>query len=136
MLFGSIYVNNKAVVYGRFIKQIQEFKKKTGVDEIRLTEDKKKGKEDFLTCGAFGKTECVVAALDLMKNEAGCRKSLIGIVLFNWNDRNVNIVIFQSRSPTLPPSLKDELEAKVEKISTGAKIKELEDLIVKNKKNE
>ena len=71
MPFGSIYLNNKEVVYGRFIKQIQEFKHKTGVDEIRLTEDKEKGKEDFLTCGAFGKTECVVAALDLMKNEAG-----------------------------------------------------------------
>ena len=80
----------------RFIKQIQEFKQKTGVDEIRFTEDKKKGKEDFLNCGAFGKTECVVAALDLMKNEAGCRNSFVGtIVLFNWNDRNVNIVIFQ-----------------------------------------
>ena len=70
MPFGSIYVNNKAVVYGRFIKQIQEFKKKTGVDKIRLTEDKKKGKEDFLTC--------VVAALDLMKNEVGCRNSIVG----------------------------------------------------------
>ena len=57
---------------------IPEFKKKTGVDEIRLTEDKKKGKEDFLTCGAFGKTECVVAVLDLMKNEAGCRNSIVG----------------------------------------------------------
>ena len=40
-----------------------------------------------------------------------------------------------SLPPTLPPSLKDELEAKIEKIRTGAKkkIKELEDLIVKNK---
>ena len=77
MPFGSIYLNNKEVVYGRFIKQIQEFKQKTGVDEIRLTEDKEKGKEDFLTCGA------------------GCRNSFVGIVLFNWNDKNVNIVIFQ-----------------------------------------
>ena len=47
-------------------------------------------------------------------------------------------MLFQSRSPTLPPSLKDELEAriekleaKVEKIRTGAKkqIKELEEKI-------
>ena len=76
--FGSIYVNNKEVVYGRFVKMIPEFKKKTGVDEIRLTEDKKKGKEDFLTCGAFGKTEYVVAVLNLMKNEAGCRNSIVG----------------------------------------------------------
>ena len=91
----TIYLNNKEVVYGRFNKQIQEFKQKTGVDEIRLTEDKEKGKEDFLTCGAFGKTECVVAALDLMKNEAGCCNSFVGIFLFNWNDKNVNIVIFQ-----------------------------------------
>ena len=127
MVHGWIYVNNKAVVYGRFVRQTKEFIKKTGVDKIVLTEDKEEGKEDFLTCGAFGRTECVIAALDLMKDEAGCRKSLVGIVLFNWNDRNVNIVIFQSRSPTLPPSLKDELEAKVEKISTGAKIKELEE---------
>ena len=42
MPFGYIYVNNKAVVYGRFVKQITEFKEKTGVDEIRLTEDEKK----------------------------------------------------------------------------------------------
>ena len=55
---------------------IPEMKKKTGVDEIRLTEEKKK--EDFLTCGAFGKPECVVAALDLMRNEAGCRNSIVG----------------------------------------------------------
>ena len=33
MPFGSIRLNNKEVVYGRFIKQIPEFKKKTGVDE-------------------------------------------------------------------------------------------------------
>ena len=37
MPFGSIRLNNKEVVYGRFIKQIPEFKKKTGVDEIRFT---------------------------------------------------------------------------------------------------
>ena len=78
MPFGYIYVNNKAVVYGRFVKQITEFKEKTGVDEIRLTEDEKKWKDDFLTCGAFGKTDSVVAALDLMKNEAGCRNSIVG----------------------------------------------------------
>ena len=92
MVFGWIYVNNKAVVYGRFVKQTKEFIKKTGVDKILLTEDKEEGKEDFLTCGAFGRTECVIAALDLMKDEAGCRKSLVGIVLFNWNDRNVEIL--------------------------------------------
>ena len=34
MVFGFIYVNNKAVVYGRFVNQ------KTGVDKITLTEDK------------------------------------------------------------------------------------------------
>ena len=62
-------------MYGRFVKQIPEFKKKTGVEEIRLTEYKK-GKEDILTCGAIG--ECVVAALDLMKNKAGCRNSFVG----------------------------------------------------------
>ena len=70
------YLFDKEVVYGRFVKQIPEFKKKTGVEEIRLTPDKKK--EDILTCGAFGETECVVAALDLMKSEAGCRKSFVG----------------------------------------------------------
>ena len=78
MPFGFIRLNNKPVVYGRFIKQMTEMKEKTGVEEIRLTEDKTKGKEEFLTCGAFGKTECVVAALDLMKNEAGCRNSIVG----------------------------------------------------------
>ena len=79
LVFGSIDVNNKEVIYGRFVKQIPEFKKKTGVKEIRFTEyKKKKGKEDILTCGAFGETKCVVAALDLMKNEAGCRKSIVG----------------------------------------------------------
>ena len=78
--------------YGRFVRQTKEFIKKTGVDKILLTEDKEEGKEDFLTCGAFGRTECVIAALDLMKDEAGCRKSLVGIVLFNWNDRNVEIL--------------------------------------------
>ena len=81
MVCGYIYVNNKALVFGRFVKQIKEFKKKTGVDEIRLAEDKNKGKEDFLTCGAFGNPEAVVACLDLMKNEAGCRRSVVGIVL-------------------------------------------------------
>ena len=40
MVFGYIYVNNKALVYGRFVNQRKEFKQKTGVDEIRLTEDK------------------------------------------------------------------------------------------------
>ena len=66
-------------MYKRFVKQIPEFKKKTGVEEIRLTEyKKKKGKEDILTCGAIGETKCVVAALDLMKNEAGCRNSFVG----------------------------------------------------------
>ena len=70
LVFGSIDVNNKEVVYGRFVRQIPEFKKKTGVEEIRLTEyKKKKGKEDILTCGAFGETKCVVAALDLMDLE-------------------------------------------------------------------
>ena len=44
LVFGSIDVNNKEVVYGRFVKQIPEFKKKTGVQEIRFTEYKKKGK--------------------------------------------------------------------------------------------
>ena len=44
LVFGSIDVNNKEVVYGRFVKQILEFKKKTGVQEIRFTEYKKKGK--------------------------------------------------------------------------------------------
>ena len=78
--------------YGKFVRQTKEFIKKTGVDKILLTEDKEEGKEDFLTCGAFGRTECVIAALDLMKDEAGCRKSLVGIVLFNWNDRNVEIL--------------------------------------------
>ena len=73
MPFGSIRLNNKEVVYGRFIKQIPEFKKKTGVEEIRFTEGKRKGKEDFLTCGTFGSTESVVATLDLMKNKAGCQ---------------------------------------------------------------
>ena len=71
------YLFDKEVVYGRFVKQIPEFKKKTGVEEIRLTEYKK-GKEDILTCGAIGETKCVVAALDLMKNEAGCRNSFVG----------------------------------------------------------
>ena len=154
MPFGSIRLNNKEVVYGRFIKQIPEFKKKTGVDEIRFTEDKRKGKEDFLTCGAFGSAESVIAALDLMRNEAGCRNSLVGIDLFNWNDSNVKFVMFQSRSPTLPPFLlpslppslnveleekidkvRTELEEKIDKIRNGAKkrIKELEETIVKNK---
>ena len=45
--------------------------------------------------GLSERLECVVAALDLMKNEAGCCNSFVGIVLFNWNDKNVNIVIFQ-----------------------------------------
>lgn len=40
MVFRFIYVNNKAEVYGRFVNQRKEFKQKTGVDKITLTEDK------------------------------------------------------------------------------------------------
>ena len=78
MPFGYIVVDQKDIVYGRFVHQINEFKKKTGVEEIRLTEDKKKGREDYLKAGAYGKTEAVKAVLDLMKNEAGCRGSFVG----------------------------------------------------------
>ena len=76
-----------------------------------------------------------MAALDLMKNEAGCRNSFVGIVLFNWNDINKCKYCNISVKESFPPSLKDELEAKIEDISKGTetKIKELEELIVQNK---
>ena len=71
---GYIICDAREFAYGRLIKQRDEFIKKTGVNDIRFTDDKRPGKQDLYRVGAIGKAEAVCAALDLIKNEAKSRR--------------------------------------------------------------
>ena len=75
---GYIVCDAKEFAFGRLIKQRDEFISKTGVDEIRFTDDKRPGKQDLFRVGPIGKTEAVCAALDLIKDEAKSRGSSEG----------------------------------------------------------
>ena len=75
---GYIIFDAREFAYGRLIKMKEEFMRITSVDNIRFTDDQRTGKEDLFRVGPIGKTECVRAALDLIKDEAMARGSSVG----------------------------------------------------------
>ena len=73
---GNITFNSRKIAYGRLVGMKKTFIKKSGVLDIKFTEDP--DNDDLYYVGPIGKSENVRAALDLIKDHAVSRGSFPG----------------------------------------------------------